>query len=312
MLAIISPGQGSQHPGLLSPWLELRYFRTRIDAFAALTGIDLEALGTTANANVIKATEYAQPLLVATALCVAHELPTLDSHVTTNLVAGHSVGELAAAALAGVLSDTEAMTLAEARGQAMAKAAAALETGMAAILLGNPSETAPDAAERGLHVANYNGVNQVVVGGTLAQIAELIANPPKRSKVVQLQVAGAFHTPYMQPAVTELRLTASRITAQDPILPLLSNLDGASVASGADYLQRLIYQITAPVRWDMCMSAMKKLGITGVLELPPAGVLCGLVSRNLPGVEVFPLNAPRELSAAAAFIQRHHLATGIQ
>ncbi|MDR0436430.1 MAG: ACP S-malonyltransferase [Propionibacteriaceae bacterium] len=308
MLAIVSPGQGAQRPGLLTPWLAMQGFRTRIDSFAALTGIDLETLGTTATAETIKATEYAQPLLVATAICAARELPIENAHPAANLIAGHSVGELVAATLAGVLSETAAITLAVARGRAMAQAAAITDTGMAAVVLGDPAEIATYAAARGLSVANFNGVGQVVVGGTRVQLDDLVANPPAHSKVVPLQVAGAFHTSHMEPAISEVANSAAHLVTADPTLPLLSNRDGAIVASGADYLRRLISQIASPVRWDLCMATMRECNITGVLELPPAGVLSGLVRRNLPEVAVFSLNSPLDLPAAEAFIQRHHVA----
>ncbi|MDR2620111.1 MAG: ACP S-malonyltransferase [Propionibacteriaceae bacterium] len=309
MLAIVSPGQGAQRPGILTPWLEVPHFRTRINAFAALSGLDLEALGTTATAETIKATEYAQPLLVATALCAAHELPMAGFHIAANMVAGHSVGELVAAALSGVLSDTEALILATVRGRAMAQAAATADTGMAAILLGDADTVAAEATARGLSVANRNGNAQVVVGGTNAQLDDLEAHPLARTKVVRLQVAGAFHTAYMEPAIAEVTRTAANLTTSNPLVPVLSNRDGAVVNSGADYLQRLISQIATPVRWDLCMDTMHKYGITGVLELPPSGVLTGLVNRNLPGVEVFSLDNPSQLPAALAFIHRHHTVT---
>lgn len=304
MLALLSPGQGSQKPGFLTPWLDLDGTTARLKWWSALTGIDLLHLGTRANADEIKDTARTQPLLVAAALLAGEHLP-LDR---VGLVAGHSVGELGAAALAGVLSPEAAIALAGVRGREMAAACALEPTGMSAVLGGDADEVLAAIEKLGLHPANRNATGQVVAAGSLDALAQLQAEPPAGARVRALQVAGAFHTPYMAPAETALGELAGGVTVSDPVRTLLSNLDGTTVAHGHDMLQRLVRQVTAPVRWDLCMAALKDLGVTGIIELPPAGTLAGLVKRELKGdgaPEIVTLNTPDDLPAARDLIARH-------
>ncbi|WP_018831559.1 acyltransferase domain-containing protein [Salinispora tropica] len=304
MLAVLSPGQGSQKPGFLTPWLDLPGTEARLRWWSALAGVDLVHLGTAADADEIKDTARTQPLLVAAALLAAEHLPMQD----VTLTAGHSVGELGATSLAGVLTPEAAVTLAAVRGRAMAAACALEPTGMAALLGGDPGEVLAMVEKHGLHPANRNGAGQVVAAGSLGGLEKLAAEPPARARVRQLQVAGAFHTPYMAPAEATLAAVAAGITPADPTTILLSNLDGAAVNHGREMVQRLIRQVTAPVRWDLCLRTLADLGVTGVIELPPAGTLAGLVKRELKGEaapEIVTLNTPDDLPAARDLIARH-------
>ncbi|WP_030488760.1 ACP S-malonyltransferase [Micromonospora chokoriensis] len=303
MLAVLSPGQGSQKPGFLTPWLDLTGTEARLREWSALAGVDLLHLGTTADADEIKDTARTQPLLVAAALLAAEHLP-LDG---VSLTAGHSVGELGAAALAGVLTADAAITLAGVRGREMAAACALEPTGMAAVLGGDPDEVIAAIEANGLYPANRNGAGQIVAAGALDGLDKLAAAPPARTRIIRLQVAGAFHTPYMAPAETALAAEAAQITPADPARTLLSNLDGTAVYNGPAMVQRLVRQVTAPVRWDLCMRTLADLGVTGVIELPPAGTLAGLVKRELKGdgaPEIVTLNTPDDLPAARDLIAR--------
>jgi [acyl-carrier-protein] S-malonyltransferase len=304
VLAVLSPGQGSQKPGFLSPWLALPGAETRLRWWSALAGVDLLHLGTEAGAEEIKDTARTQPLLVAAALLAAEHLP-LEG---VDVVAGHSVGELGAAAIAGVLPAEAAVALAGVRGREMAAACALEPTGMSAVLGGDPDEVIAAIARHGLHPANRNGAGQIVAAGALDALAKLAAEPPAKARVIALQVAGAFHTPYMAPAEAALGAIAGGATAHDPARVLLSDLDGSAVTNGAEMVQRLVRQVTAPVRWDLCMRTLKDLGVTGVIELPPAGTLAGLVKRELKGEgapEIVTLNTPDDLPAARDLVARH-------
>ncbi len=304
MLAVLSPGQGSQKPGFLSPWLDQPGAEARLRAWSELAGVDLIHLGSEAGADEIKDTARTQPLLVAAALLAAGQLDVPDPVVVT----GHSVGELAASALAGVLSPEAAITLTAVRGREMAAACALEPTGMSAVLGGDPDDVVATVEKHGLYPANRNGAGQIVAAGALDGLAALSAEPPAKARVIALSVAGAFHTPYMGPAEQALAHEAERITADDPGRTILSNLDGTAVTAGPEMLQRLVRQVTAPVRWDLCMRTLRDLGVTAVLELPPAGTLAGLIKRELKGEgapEIITLNTPADLTAARDLIARH-------
>jgi [acyl-carrier-protein] S-malonyltransferase len=304
VLAVLSPGQGSQKPGFLSPWLALPGAEARLRWWSALAGVDLIHLGTEAGADEIKDTARTQPLLVAAALLAAEHLPMYD----VGLVAGHSIGELGAAALAGTLPAEAAITLAGVRGREMAAACASEPTGMSAVLGGDPEEVLAAIERFGLYPANRNGAGQIVAAGALDALAKFAAEPPAKVRVIPLQVAGAFHTRYMAPAEQALGAVAAGVTAHDPARILLSNLDGAAVIHGREMLQRLVRQVTAPVRWDLVMRTLRDLGVTGIIELPPAGTLAGLVKRELKGEgapEIVTLNTPDDLAAARDLIARH-------
>ncbi|EFL06001.1 MULTISPECIES: ACP S-malonyltransferase [Actinomycetes] len=294
-VAVLSPGQGSQAPGMLAPWLELDGARARVEEWSARSGLDLIRLGTEAGAEEIQDTAVAQPLIVALSLLSFEHLPVPDDAP----VAGHSVGELAAAAIAGVLTPADAVALAAARGAEMAKACALEPTSMAAVMLGDPEEVAAWLEGQGLAAANRNGAGQIVASGSAAAIERIIAEPMEGTKIRALKVAGAFHTPYMAPAEDALREHAAGLSPADPTRPLLSNADGQVVTSGAEYLRRLVAQVTRPVRWDLTMDGLVSLGVDRTVELAPAGTLTGLVKRQLKGVvtTTTALKTPAELAA---------------
>jgi [acyl-carrier-protein] S-malonyltransferase len=307
VLAVLAPGQGSQKPGFLAPWMDLPGTEARLRSWSDLVGIDLVHLGVGADEEEIRDTARTQPLLVSAALVAAEHLAAEDVQ-DLGVVAGHSVGEIGAAALAGVLTSESAVTFAAVRGREMAAACALEPTGMSAVLGGDPDDVVATIERHGLYPANRNGAGQVVAAGSLDGLAKFAAEPPAKARVIALQVAGAFHTPYMAPAETALGAIAGDVEVADPVRTLLSNLDGTAVEQGGEMLRRLVRQVTAPVRWDLCMSTLKELGVTGVIELPPAGTLAGLVKRELKGEgapEIVTLNPPDDLPAARDLIARH-------
>jgi [acyl-carrier-protein] S-malonyltransferase len=307
MLVIAAPGQGAQAPGFLAPWLDLPGVADRLAAWSDLAGCDLIRYGTTAGAEEITDTAIAQPLLVAAAIAAAEVLlGDLDQAARqATIAAGHSVGELAAGAIAGVLSPEDAIRLVGVRGRAMAKAAAAEATGMTAVLGGDQDEVLAALAADGLTPANVNGAGQIVAAGTMTQLDALAAAPPTGARLRPLSVAGAFHTAHMAPAVDALREAAASVTVRDPGLTLLSNADGAAVTSGRDWLERIVNQVRAPVRWDECMHTMSGLGATAFIELPPGGTLTGLARRALPQLARAALKTPDDLAAARTLLAEH-------
>jgi [acyl-carrier-protein] S-malonyltransferase len=305
VLAIVCPGQGSQTPGFLAPWLELPAFRARLESLSEVAGLDLVAHGTTSDAETIKDTAVAQPLIVAAGLAAAAVVLPDGPTGTVGVTAGHSVGEITASAFAGVLSDHDAMVFVRERGAGMAAASALTPTGMSAVLGGDPAEVAEVLARHGLTAANANGAGQTVAAGTLDQLAALAADPPAKARVIPLQVAGAFHTSHMSPAVEALERLSADFDVSDPGVTLLSNADGQAVASGADALARLVKQVSSPVRWDLCMQTMVDLGVTAMVELAPAGTLVGLAKRAMPGVATLAVKTPDDLEAAHQLVRDH-------
>lgn len=308
MLAIVAPGQGAQTPGFLNPWLEIPQFAAGMSELTEATGLDLVELGTTADADTIRDTAVAQPLLMGAGLYAGLAVPTNTEHGIFDLadvVAGHSVGEITAAAGVGVLNPAQAAVFIRDRGRGMAAASAQTPTGMAAVIGGEPQQVLDAISNAGLTAANFNGSGQIVASGALTGITQLKAEAPARTRVIPLQVAGAFHTEYMASAQPQLTQLAATMTAHDPITKLLSNADGSVVSRGQDYLNHLVDQVTLPVRWDLCMDTMRELNVTGLLELTPAKTLTGIAKRNLKGVELFNLNTPDQLSDALAFCRAH-------
>ena len=312
VLAIVAPGQGAQTPGFLAPWLELPTFADRLAWLSAVTGIDLAHYGTKADAETIRDTAIAQPLLVAAGVLTALEIfgTPSDAYGSVGVVAGHSVGEITAAIGTGVLTVEAGMVLVRERGRMMAEASAVRPTSMTAVIGGDTDEVLAAIESAGLTAANNNGSGQIVAAGTVEQLAAFAENPPKRARLFPLSVAGAFHTVHMEPAVDHLRNLSRAITTNSPRMMLLSNADGAVVGRGRDYLHRMVNQVANPVRWDLCMQTMADLGVTGVLELPPAGTLTGIAKRNLKGVDLFNLNTPDQLDEARDFVRAH--AEGIE
>ena len=301
MLAIVAPGQGAQVPGMLHAWLELPGVADQLNALSAASGLDLVAHGTTSDADTIRDTAVAQPLIVAAGLISWNALnaPAAD------VVAGHSVGEITAAVVAGVLTPAQAMGFVQLRGAGMAQAAANVATGMSAVLGGEASVVVTKAVEHGLTPANMNGAGQIVVAGTLEQLDAFANDAPEGGRVRPLPVAGAFHTSHMAPAVAALETYAASMSTADPVAVLLSNADGNSINGGAEALRRLVAQVSNPVRWDLCMDMMVSMGVTGLVELSPGGTLVGLAKRALPGVAAVAVKNPEDLDAARALIAEH-------
>jgi len=313
VLVIVAPGQGAQTAGFLTPWLEDPVFAARFDWLATVAGIDLIHYGTQADDEAIRDTQIAQPLLVATGLVAALGLfpHPADAFAKVGAVAGHSVGELTAAAGARAITAEQAMVLVRERGRAMAAAAATVPTGMTAVLGGDREEVLATIARHGLTAANDNGPGQIVAAGTLEQLEALKGDPPTKARLAPLSVAGAFHTDHMAPAVGRLASLARSVSVHDPRLRVISNKDGRVVDSGTEVLERIVGQIASPVRWDLCLETMADLGVTGILEMPPAGTLTGIAKRYFKGadlgkdVETFALKTPDQLDEAREFCARH-------
>ncbi|MDM7491414.1 MULTISPECIES: ACP S-malonyltransferase [Rhodococcus] len=303
MISLLAPGQGSQKPGMLASWLEQTGARDRVQLWSKVSGLDLERLGTTATAEEITDTAVTQPLVVATALLAYEELESRGLVPDDTIVAGHSVGELAAAAIAGVISADEAVMLAAVRGAEMARACALEPTGMSAVLGGREDEVLARLAELDLTPANVNAAGQIVAAGRLTALEELAANAPEKARIRPLPVAGAFHTAFMAPAQEAVAEAAAKIVPSDPTRTLLSNSDGAPVASGADALTKLAAQVTRPVRWDLCTATLRGAEVSAVVELPPAGTLVGIAKREMRGTPTTALQTPEDISALAESIR---------
>ncbi|GAA4729790.1 ACP S-malonyltransferase [Nocardioides endophyticus] len=313
MLVVVAPGQGAQTPGFLKPWLEDPRFASRFDWLSTVAGIDLAHYGTEADADTIRQTEIAQPLLVATGLVAVLEVfpHPADAFEQVGAVAGHSVGEIAAATGARVITAEQAMVLVRERGKAMAEAAGRTPTGMTAVLGGDREEVLAAIGKHGLTPANDNGPGQIVAAGTLEQLQAFADEPPAKARLMPLSVAGAFHTQHMEPAVGHLAGLARSVSVHDPRTRVISNRDGKVIHDGREVLARIVGQIASPVRWDLCLETMEDLGVTGILEMPPAGTLTGIAKRALKGVETFALKTPDQLDAAREFCAKHGEASGM-
>ncbi|TCK62910.1 ACP S-malonyltransferase [Curtobacterium sp. PhB136] len=298
MIVVVAPGQGSQTPGFLAPWLEDAAVRDRVGQWSEAIGVDLALHGTESDADTIKDTALAQPLIVAAGIITADALLAEGRRALVGGVAGHSVGEFTAAAVAGILTPTDAVALVAERGRAMADAAALEPTSMAAVLGGDPDEVAQALEANGLVAANHNGGGQTVVAGAAAAIAALAENPPAKARVIPLAVAGAFHTRYMAPAVERVAPVAAATAVTDPTLPIWTNADGSRVDDGRRFVDLMVAQIANPVHWDSVMESFQQAGVTGIIELAPAGALVGLAKRGLRGTPTVAVKSPEDLPAA--------------
>lgn len=307
MIAFSCPGQGAQETGFLSPWLELDSFKTEIEKYSSVLEMDLMHFGTKADADQIKDTRIAQPLIVAASMAShAVLMEALQDKSVVAGVAGHSVGEIAAAYIAGVLDAEAALTFVKARGEQMALAASLQASSMAAVVGGEPEVVVNHLESIGLLAANYNGKGQIVAAGSAAKIQELVASPPSGTRVVGLAVAGAFHTSFMETAKVELASLAGSINTSNPEMLIWSNSDGARVDSGERFLELLINQVSKPVRWDRTMDSMTNDGVTALIELLPGGTLTGIAKRAMPGVATLALKSPDDLEKAVAFVKEQN------
>lgn len=304
MLAIVCPGQGSQTPGFLAPWLEIEAFATAIDEMSIASGIDLAKHGTVSDADTIRDTAIAQPLIVGAGVATLGALRAAGLSSFSG-VAGHSVGEITAAVASGIMTPVDGIRFVAKRGSEMAAAAALETTSMAAVLGGDPTDVAAYLETLGLTPANYNGGGQIVAAGSVAGIAKLQAEPMAGTRVIPLQVAGAFHTSYMAPAVSALGEYAESVDVSDPNVTIWSNRDGLAVASGSEFRSSLVSQVSSPVRWDLCMESMVAAGVTALIEVAPAGTLVGLAKRSMPGVETLALKTPDQIDAALSLLAAH-------
>jgi [acyl-carrier-protein] S-malonyltransferase len=302
VLAILAPGQGAQQQGFLTPWLTLDGVAENLRRHSSVAGIDLIAAGTTMSNTDITDTAIAQPLIVAASLMTAALLPELPRGT---VFAGHSVGEFAADALAGTISEADAVRLVTARGSAMAKASASPAGGMTAILGGDPAEVMQAIRDSGCAVANHNATGQVVAAGTVEALERLAASAPARARLRPLAVAGAFHTDLMAPARDAIAEAADGVAVEHAAFGVLSNEDGTLITDGAEALSRLVSQVCSPVRWDLCMKTLATLGVTATIELAPAGTLTALVRRELPDVTTLALREPDDLATARKLIDEH-------
>ena len=304
MIALTCPGQGAQTPGFLSPWLELDSFKTAIEQYSAVLEMDLVHFGTKADADQIKDTRVAQPLIVAASIAShAVLIQALQEKSINAGVAGHAVGEIAAANIAGVLDTEAALRFVKARGEQMAKAASLEASSMAAVVGGEPEVVVSHLESLGLFAANYNGKGQIVAAGAAGKIQELVANPPAGTRVVGLAVAGAFHTSFMETAKVELASLVSSINTSNPEMLIWSNSDGSRVDSGERFLELVINQVSKPVRWDKTMDSMTTDGVTALIELLPGGTLTGIAKRAMPGVATLALKTPEDIEKAVLFVK---------
>jgi len=300
----VTPGQGSQSEGMLSSWLQDDDSLTLIKQFSEICDLNLLELGTTSNRSEVTATNNAQPLLASLAFLSSQNL-TWEKYQGI-IFSGHSVGELSACSLAGFYSMQDAMQLVAVRGNAMAEAATSSQaTGMSAVLGGKKVNVIEHIQKYNLVPANVNSEGQIIASGLLTDLEILAENPPDSTKVRKLDVAGAFHSEFMKPAEVKLAQKFNQINLNKPGFRYISNKDGSVVTESSDLKNRLVSQISSPVRWDMCQATMKDLGVTGMLELAPGGVLTGIAKREMPGVELFAIKSPEDITAAQDFIDKH-------
>lgn len=300
MISIACPGQGSQTPGFFEPWLELETFKRQIDRSSEILGVDLIHFGTAADQDSIRDTEVAQPLIVAAGIASYLVLgEKFGEQLAVSATAGHSVGEITAAYVAGILDDESALKFVQKRGNEMAKASAMAESSMAAVVGGEPGLVLADLESRGLSAANYNGAGQIVAAGSREKIAELVASAPSGARVIQLQVAGAFHTEFMESARGPLAEYSKSVDANDPDILIWTNRDGTSVAEGSRFLELLVNQVSHPVRWDKTMDSMSERGVSLMIELLPGGALSGIAKRAMPNTVAIAVKTPADLDKVA-------------
>jgi [acyl-carrier-protein] S-malonyltransferase len=286
---------------MLSPWLELPGAADRLASWSRASGLDLARLGTTASTEEITDTAIAQPLIVAATLLAHQELTGRGLLAEKEfVVAGHSVGEIAAYAIAGVISADDAVALAASRGAEMAKACANEPTGMSAVLGGDEAEVLARLEQLDLVPANRNAAGQIVAAGRLSALDKLAEDPPAKARVRALGVAGAFHTEFMASALDGFAEAVQHIeVTAEPTAVLLSNRDGQPVSSASDAIEKLVAQLIRPVRWDLCNETLRQRNVEAIVEFPPAGALSGIAKRELRGVPTHAVKTPADLDGLA-------------
>jgi [acyl-carrier-protein] S-malonyltransferase len=300
MISIACPGQGSQTPGFFEPWLELSTFRKQIERSSEILGIDLVHFGTLADQDAIRDTKVAQPLIVAAGIASFLVLQErFGAQLGVFSTAGHSVGEITSAYVAGIFDDQTALKFVQKRGDEMAKASSLEESSMAAVVGGDQTAVLGELVGRGLFAANYNGSGQIVAAGSKVLISELVVNPPAGSRVIQLQVAGAFHTAFMESARGPLAEYSKTVETKDPSLSIWTNNDGSLVTGGAEFLNLLVNQVSSPVRWDKTMDSMTEAGVSLMIELLPGGALSGIAKRAMPNTVAIAIKTPADLDKVA-------------
>lgn len=302
VIIVVCPGQGSQTPGFLEPWIEDSSARELIESLSESAGVDLVKHGIHSDEDTIRDTAIAQPLIVAAGILALDALSETDHLSKTHGIAGHSVGEFTAATGAGILDAHDALSLVGIRGKAMAEAAKKVPTGMSAVIGGDEADIIASITALGIEPANFNGGGQLVVAGELSALAALADNPPVGTRIIPLQVAGAFHTHFMSSAVETLRQAADSVTTVDPLKTIWTNKDGSSVDKGTTFRDLMVGQVSSPVRWDMCMESFAHAGVTGIIEIAPAGALVGLAKRALKGTPAVAIKTPEDLIAARELI----------
>jgi [acyl-carrier-protein] S-malonyltransferase len=300
VISIACPGQGSQTPGFFEPWLAIPTFKKQIDKSSEILGIDLIHFGTVADQDAIRDTKIAQPLIVAAGIASFLVLKErLGEKLAVSATAGHSVGEITSAYVAGIFDDQTALKFVQKRGNEMAQASSLAESSMAAVVGGEQESVLADLAARGLSAANYNGTGQIVAAGSKEKVVDMVANPPAGTRVIQLQVAGAFHTEFMESARAPLAEYSQSVQVKDPDILIWTNKDGSSVAEGSKFLDLLVNQVSNPVRWDKTMDSMTNAGVSLLIELLPGGALSGIAKRSMPNTVAIPVKTPADLDKVA-------------
>ena len=306
MLAVVAPGQGSQSVGMLSPWVTDSKDKELVDSWSSLISVDLLKLGQSGNSEEIKSTDNAQLLIFITSILSSLNLDLKNAKDQSIIFAGHSVGEFAAYSIAGTFEVDQALKIVARRGQSMLAATNAFsKTGMSAVLGGNNDEVISYLREFNLIPANINSNGQIIAAGTLENLDRLANTPPAGTRVRPLEVSAAFHTKYMEPAISRFKEIFRDLNTNSPSQIILSNKNGEELNKSTDIIENLINQVISPVRWDLCQAKMVELGVTGMLELAPGGTLCGIAKKEIPSVETFAIKSPEDIQSANDFIRKH-------
>ena len=306
MLALVAPGQGSQSVGMLAPWVVDSKTKDLVQSWSKLVSVDLLKLGQFGTTDEIKSTDIAQLLIFVTSILSSLDLDLRNEKDSSIVYAGHSVGEFAAYSLAGAFEVDQALRLVAKRGQAMLAATKVFsKTGMSAVLGGNKEEVVSYLREFDLIAANINSNGQIIAAGTLENLDRLANTPLKGTRIRPLEVSAAFHTKFMEPAVSQFTEIFKVISVKSPRQIVLSNKNGERVSNSTDITENLIQQVISPVRWDLCQAKMVELGVTGMLELAPGGTLCGIAKKEIPNVETFAIKSPEDIQGANEFIRKH-------